>query len=69
MSEASNHFQQFVDAGNPVAVLSVNGVSTNVELNTALGTDIKITFISSEKITLRFRSKSVSVAIGKEVQL
>lgn len=62
-------YQGFIDAGYPVAVLSVNGVSTNVELNSALGTDIKVIFISSEKITLRFRSKSVSVTIGKEVQL
>jgi hypothetical protein len=62
-------YQGFIDAGNPVAILSVNGVSTNIELNSALGSDIKVIFISSEKVTLRFRSKSVSVAIGKEVQL
>lgn len=67
--EFTLRFDGFVDAGSPMAVLSLNGKSFSTSVGDVIGTGYTVESISSQKITIRKQNKTKTILIGKETEL
>ena len=62
-------FDGFVEAGSPMAVLSLNGKSFSISVGDVIGNGYTVESISSQKVTIRKQKKTKTIFIGKETQL
>jgi hypothetical protein len=62
-------YDGFVEAGSPMAVVSINGKSLSVEVGSSLSHEIEIDTITNKKITLHKGNLKKTIYIGKETKI
>ena len=67
--EFTLRFDGFVEAGSPMAVVSLNGKSFSISVGDVIGNGYTVESISSQKVTIRKQKKTKTILIGKETEL
>jgi len=61
-------FDGYVNAGNPMAILTFKGISYTVSVGEILPDGLKVVTISSEKITVSKGKSIKTILVGREIE-